>query len=1199
MQLLRRVDSNNYQLELSRPFTGSIKLIAKHDSFRDWRDLGPKAPNLLYVWTPQGIGSAAIASHLIETLGTSIPDYTIISFSFNKQDLRTQPITTFYVSLFRQLLLSQLSLFRRVSAIGDWIKGEENLSYEIFRSLFLSLLKGASPNPVICILHAVQDCAGFPLDHIVDLIKEFRRLSKGLFKVILLSEEPVHGAFVSHSDVCRDIDLSTTSWSVESVAGYVRSRVGTLAKTRPHWRGCENEITKKLCRPSVTYTQATTSLRLLNSKNIPSTRSGALDAIEQLPLSGDEIYAAAVDHCESECPLSLKPLLQWVLHSVRPLSMNELAVVIGLANQGSSSMETLRPNIPLDILGDLRQVNGTLIETVGLQAVPVHRNIVPVLDEKWHRTDEDADSVMLCTCLDYLEMILVNIPTISLPPGVRGTSRSSRSSSSEPPPEDREQNRSYSLTKGTKYQSSEVAANKQKNGSANPPANGISSSPKPPADEEKREEENPRLNFDLALMLGLEYDLLEYAVTSWPEHYKRARNKKMVKDRILGLFSKNHEVQAWSALYQKFSNMDTEKFETLDSLFNIGCRFGLLDIVKDVIGEVKASKTSKDALSEALDLAVGFGHEDIVFLLILEGAESNEAPSLAAEYGFLDILQQLINANPTMANMEDKFRRPPFLLAALSGNENIASYLMAKGAKHTAAGGNSITALQVAAMTGQLGLLRKLLDAGSDIHATLESTKSSALMLAAAGGFDDIATLLLSRGARINDRDSDGETALHRAVKHGHASTCYLLFAAGADIHIKTDQGLSPIHIASSNGYLGILQELLARSKAFLYREGKSADIKVRIQAEEGQINGEGQAKEEQANRPDVYDDSVGVRTPLELAVSNGYLDIMRELLKYPRYDSEKSRATALLIAASGGFPQLVEELLKTGITTVIKDTNGNNALHLATQEQYPDIIASLLRSDSELASIFDVNAQNNSGWTPLHLAALSGRLITVQTLLHSGASVNNVNLLGETALHIASCHNHVWVVNALLDHLTDHPTPERNARLIQDFSDDTAFIIAVRQGHYTVASALIEKSAPLQPMELQGQKNALIESAGQDHPDLAKLLLDHGWDVNARDKDGDTALHLAADCNLLSIMELLISRGADYNAHNKKGKTPLHRAIGGGKLAIQTLLEKGADINVKDDEGTTPLWRASYRGKFFKAHSPFSRCFQPSWPAA
>ncbi|KAI0402018.1 ankyrin repeat-containing domain protein [Xylaria palmicola] len=306
----------------------------------------------------------------------------------------------------------------------------------------------------------------------------------------------------------------------------------------------------------------------------------------------------------------------------------------------------------------------------------------------------------------------------------------------------------------------------------------------------------------------------------------------------------------------------------------------------------------------------------------------------------------------------------------------------------------------------------------------------------------------------------------------------------------------------------------------------------------------------------------------------------MRELLKYPRYNSEKSRATALLRAALGGFTQLVEELLKTGITTVMKDTGGNNALHLAAQGQHPDVVTSLLRSDSRSASIFDVNAQNNYGRTPLHLAAFFGRRrIVAQTLLHNGANVGSVDKDGETALHLSSQYGHVSVVSALMDHLAEHPTPQRNVILLRyNSSEDTAFIMAVREGRCEVASAIIEKSAPLKPLELQGKKNALVESMGPDRTDLIRLLLDHEWDINARDQNSDIVLHLAAGRRLISVMELLISRGADCNAHGEKGETLLHRAIlRGGKAAVQTLLKNGADNNAKADHDITPLWHASY----------------------
>lgn len=1173
MQLLRNVDSNNYQLELTRPFTSSIELITEDDAFRDWRRIDPDAPNLLQFWTPQGIGSAAIASHLIETLDKSVEDCTVISYSFNKQDLRTQPITTFYVSLIRQLLLSQLSLFRRVSAIGDWIENERNFSYEIFRSLFLSLLKGASPNHIICVIHAAQDCAGFSLDHLVDLIKEYRRLSRGIFKVVVLNKEPSKGARGSDPDICRDIDLSNAPWSAQSIAGYVKSQVEALARNRPHWRGCEEEIINKLSRPSLTYMQASTSITLLDSEKIPSTRSAALQTIKRLPASRDEVYAAAVDRCERECPLPLKPLLQWVLHSVRPLSMNELAVVIGLANSNSPSIENLRSHLPLDIMSDIRQVKDTVVRTVGLQALPVHKTIVPVLDEKWRLTDQDSDSVMLRTCLGYLEMILADIPTCSPPRSVYSSSPSSRSVSPVPESENREAGRLSSPSSSRVNQRLDIATNLEQTSDID--NLGVGPQKSPTCVEEK---EPARLYFDLNTKFGLEHDLLEYAVLNWPEHYKRVRRDNTIKDQILSLFNKSREVQAWAALYQKFADEDTEKFKRLDSLLNIGCRFGLFDIVEGVLQDESSSR-SKTALSDGLDLAVGFGHEDIVCLLIAHGAESNEAPSLAAEFGFLNILKHLIEANPSMSTVEDKTDRTPFLLAALSGNEDIASYLMANGAEHTTAAGNDIMGLHVAAMTGQLGLLRKLVDAGSDVHATLRDEKRNSLMLAAAGGFDDIVKFLLSRGARINDRDYEGETALCQAIKHGHSSTCGLLFAAGADIHSETSNGMSAIHLAAKNGYLDILRELLDRSKELLNEEIRPLRLEVQPSSE---VPAD---KESQASQSNIFDDSADVSTPLELAASNGHLEVTRELLQYPRFNSEKSRATALFKAASGGFHQVVEELLKTNITTVIKDTNGNNALHLATQEQYPDIVECLIHSDSDLKSIFDINAQNNSGWTPLHLAARSGRLITVQILLRNGASISSVNSSEETALHISAYQGHKYVVNELIDHFKKHPAQDDNLILMEDNCQDTPFVIAVREGHYAISDIFIKNIAPLEPIQLQGKKQALIAAASRNNSDLVKLLLDHNWDVNARDDNGETALHMAAEYNHPSIMELLIGRGADCNSRNNREETPLHQATRSGKVSIQLLLNAGADIDAIEEEGATPLWLAAFRGKFINAY--------------
>jgi S1-C subfamily serine protease len=70
---------------------------------------------------------------------------------------------------------------------------------------------------------------------------------------------------------------------------------------------------------------------------------------------------------------------------------------------------------------------------------------------------------------------------------------------------------------------------------------------------------------------------------------------------------------------------------------------------------------------------------------------------------------------------------------------------------------------------------------------------------------------------------------------------------------------------------------------------------------------------------------------------------------------------------------------------------------------------------------------------------------------------------------------------------------------------------------------------------------------------DDLKALLDSGLDVNARDRGGRTALHLAARQGQVDAARYLLSRGADLNAKDAVGRTPLMLAIGPGDYDLPT----------------------------------------------
>lgn len=88
----------------------------------------------------------------------------------------------------------------------------------------------------------------------------------------------------------------------------------------------------------------------------------------------------------------------------------------------------------------------------------------------------------------------------------------------------------------------------------------------------------------------------------------------------------------------------------------------------------------------------------------------------------------------------------------------------------------------------------------------------------------------------------------------------------------------------------------------------------------------------------------------------------------------------------------------------------------------------------------------------------------------------------------------------------------------------------------------------------------------------LARPLIAADIDINAKDKQGATALYEAAAHERL-VLWPLIAAGADVNAHDNNLDTPLHNAVRSNKhRAVKILIEAGADIDARNRKGRTPL---------------------------
>lgn len=118
------------------------------------------------------------------------------------------------------------------------------------------------------------------------------------------------------------------------------------------------------------------------------------------------------------------------------------------------------------------------------------------------------------------------------------------------------------------------------------------------------------------------------------------------------------------------------------------------------------------------------------------------------------------------------------------------------------------TALNQAACTGRLEILRVLVEHGGDVNAAVpDSTAPLAHIVHRRD--PEIVRLMLERGADPDAPDASGEPALMRAVMPGNAEVVRLLLEYGADPDALDDKGDRPLHWAARNEMRGCVEVLL------------------------------------------------------------------------------------------------------------------------------------------------------------------------------------------------------------------------------------------------------------------------------------------------------------------------------------------------------------------------------------------------------
>lgn len=207
-----------------------------------------------------------------------------------------------------------------------------------------------------------------------------------------------------------------------------------------------------------------------------------------------------------------------------------------------------------------------------------------------------------------------------------------------------------------------------------------------------------------------------------------------------------------------------------------------------------------------------------------------------------------------------------------------------------------------------------------------------------------------------------------------------------------------------------------------------------------------------------------------------------------------------------------------------------------------------------------------------LHYAAWGGSLDMVRWLLSEGASLDDVDIVGNTALLYAVYGGHRDVVNELISR--GRSLQERNSK------NHTALLQAACGGHLHLVGWLLEQGFSLDEADHDGNTSLLFAAWG-GHLDLIHFLLKNGSSLYEQNHNGHSIFLSAANGGRVEIVEWLLTQGFSLSETNNNGDTALLlAAYGGHKHLVKRLLQLGATLNDKNACGFTPLLSAANGGQ-------------------
>ncbi|XP_043564823.1 uncharacterized protein LOC122559439 [Chiloscyllium plagiosum] len=413
------------------------------------------------------------------------------------------------------------------------------------------------------------------------------------------------------------------------------------------------------------------------------------------------------------------------------------------------------------------------------------------------------------------------------------------------------------------------------------------------------------------------------------------------------------------------------------------------------------------------------------------------------------------------------------------------------------------------------------------IHSKESVSGNGSLHLACRKGHFDIAHELLENGVSLDARNTNGLTPFFFAAGRQHRKICQLLIEWGCDVQAKD--------LKNRTAFDGIRSEKFRKFLLSYYAYWSSAIPMI--------VHGD----------TDILEDMV-----------HNHLTNM-SFMSSPRSRCING-STLLHTAAYFGKTDIIETLLQLKVDVNLLDYKGATPLHRSRDTETMQLL---------IYHGADVNRSDADGNTPLHVICFGemkkpARLGCLEILLSCKAAIDRWNNKELLPIHCAAMQGRIDVIQLLCK----FDSEEQMVTKLMKGSAPSLLYLSLANNHTECAKWLNEKDFSFKAEEQEELMFGLLhdEIKVPEKVESLELLIKNGVNINAFDKHGDSALHLAAvKVSCTELLTLLLSNNAKVDVLNRDHCTPLFFAVQTSNYYGASLLIKhGADIKQKNNQGVS-----------------------------